>query len=170
MKIDLAGASAPSSRDLPPIAALFQIVFDVRAGYTIAWKRAVGGGKSPVGVMSSAGRRMIIDAAHSRTRRSRGIQVVAVRSPHSTRRPYVSTQCLRHSLQPKSPSLSTRSPRLTLQSHYKDISSTTSMQASAPSSTSPLAKKNGMLLCLLLELWSLLATAGLGEAGDMRTA
>ncbi|KAI9764788.1 MAG: hypothetical protein M1840_008057 [Geoglossum simile] len=43
LKIDLAGTSAPSSRDPPPIAALFQIVFDVKAGYTIAWKQAVNG-------------------------------------------------------------------------------------------------------------------------------
>ncbi|KAI9863355.1 MAG: hypothetical protein M1813_003797 [Trichoglossum hirsutum] len=43
LKIDLAGASVSSSRDLPPIVALFQIVFDVKAGYTIAWKRAISG-------------------------------------------------------------------------------------------------------------------------------
>ncbi|KAI9783118.1 MAG: hypothetical protein M1839_004287 [Geoglossum umbratile] len=43
LNTDLAGTSALSSRDLPPIAALFQIVFDVKAGYTIAWKRAIGG-------------------------------------------------------------------------------------------------------------------------------
>lgn len=29
--------------DLPPISALFLIVFDVKAGYTIVWKRAVPG-------------------------------------------------------------------------------------------------------------------------------
>ncbi|KAH0538420.1 hypothetical protein FGG08_004968 [Glutinoglossum americanum] len=43
LRIDLASASMPSSRDLPPIAALFQIVFDIKAGYTIAWKRAISG-------------------------------------------------------------------------------------------------------------------------------
>lgn len=38
------GTTSPSSStqpDLPPISALFLIDFDVRAGYTIAWKEAV---------------------------------------------------------------------------------------------------------------------------------
>lgn len=36
-------ASLGSLPDLPPISALFLIDFDVKAGYTIAWKRAVAG-------------------------------------------------------------------------------------------------------------------------------
>lgn len=41
MHLPAAGPSAPP--DLPPISALFLIVFDVKAGYTIVWKRAVEG-------------------------------------------------------------------------------------------------------------------------------
>lgn len=36
-------AESSPSADLPPISALFLIDFDVKAGYTIAWKRAVSG-------------------------------------------------------------------------------------------------------------------------------
>ncbi|CAI4217952.1 unnamed protein product [Parascedosporium putredinis] len=36
-------AESSLSADLPPISALFLIDFDVKAGYTIAWKRAVSG-------------------------------------------------------------------------------------------------------------------------------
>jgi hypothetical protein len=35
--------SNQSSSDLPPISALFLIDFDVKAGYTIVWKRAEAG-------------------------------------------------------------------------------------------------------------------------------
>ncbi|KAG0646798.1 AVL9-related family protein 2, partial [Hyphodiscus hymeniophilus] len=35
--------SAPSSNDLPPISALFLIYFDIKAGYTIGWKRSIPG-------------------------------------------------------------------------------------------------------------------------------
>ena len=41
MHLSTAGLSAPP--DLPPISALFLIVFDVKAGYTIVWKQAVPG-------------------------------------------------------------------------------------------------------------------------------
>ncbi|KAL3425924.1 hypothetical protein PVAG01_02715 [Phlyctema vagabunda] len=40
LKVDLS-AAAPT--DLPPISALFLIYFDIKAGYTIGWKRAVPG-------------------------------------------------------------------------------------------------------------------------------
>ncbi|KAH0558420.1 hypothetical protein GP486_004919 [Trichoglossum hirsutum] len=43
LRIDLGDASMSSSRDLPPIVALFQIIFDIKAGYTIAWRRAIIG-------------------------------------------------------------------------------------------------------------------------------
>jgi hypothetical protein len=32
-----------SANDLPPISALFQIYFDIKAGYTIGWKRSLPG-------------------------------------------------------------------------------------------------------------------------------
>src|SRR6266480_3849363 len=94
LKIDLAGASVPSSRDLPPVAALFQIVFDVKAGYTIAWKRAISGGEILLELHRSAisGLRLI-DAVHSRARGSDRVQVITVRSPYSTRRPNVRSHC-----------------------------------------------------------------------------
>lgn len=41
MHLSTAGLSAPP--DLPPLSALFLIVFDVKAGYTIVWKQAVPG-------------------------------------------------------------------------------------------------------------------------------
>lgn len=34
-------ANANAGVDLPPVSALFLIEFDVKAGYTIAWRRAV---------------------------------------------------------------------------------------------------------------------------------
>lgn len=44
MHIDLAYGSHLSSADeLPPLAAVFLILFDVKAGYTIAWKRSIPG-------------------------------------------------------------------------------------------------------------------------------
>ena len=44
LHIDLANGSRPSSADdLPPVAAIFLILFDVKAGYTIAWKRTILG-------------------------------------------------------------------------------------------------------------------------------
>ncbi len=44
LHIDLANGSHPSSADdLPPIAAIFLILFDIKAGYTIAWKRSTPG-------------------------------------------------------------------------------------------------------------------------------
>ena len=33
----------PSANELPPISALFQIYFDIKAGYTIGWKRSLPG-------------------------------------------------------------------------------------------------------------------------------
>ena len=42
LHIDLPnGEPSPSTDDLPPVAALFLILFDVKAGYTIAWKRSI---------------------------------------------------------------------------------------------------------------------------------
>lgn len=41
MRLSTAALSPP--HDLPPISALFLIVFDVKAGYTIVWKQAVPG-------------------------------------------------------------------------------------------------------------------------------
>lgn len=37
------GAQASSTENLPPIAAIFLVRFDVKAGYTIAWKRSIPG-------------------------------------------------------------------------------------------------------------------------------
>lgn len=42
MKVELPNGSSASS-DLPPISALFLIYFDVKAGYTISWKRSLPG-------------------------------------------------------------------------------------------------------------------------------
>ena len=44
LHLDLANGTQPSSADdLPPVAAVFLILFDVKAGYTIAWKRSIPG-------------------------------------------------------------------------------------------------------------------------------
>lgn len=42
LHIDLPnGETSLPKYDLPPVAALFLILFDVKAGYTIAWKRSI---------------------------------------------------------------------------------------------------------------------------------
>ncbi|CAL8574305.1 hypothetical protein XPA_000269 [Xanthoria parietina] len=40
LHLDLSNAH---NEELPQIAALFLILFDVRAGYTVAWKRSIPG-------------------------------------------------------------------------------------------------------------------------------
>lgn len=40
MKVDVPNASIS---DLPPISALFLIYFDIKAGYTISWRRSLPG-------------------------------------------------------------------------------------------------------------------------------
>ena len=42
IKVELPN-NAPTSPDRPPISALFFIYFDVKAGYTIGWKRSLPG-------------------------------------------------------------------------------------------------------------------------------
>jgi hypothetical protein len=42
MKVELP-KNAPTSPDRPPISALFFIYFDIKAGYTIGWKRSLPG-------------------------------------------------------------------------------------------------------------------------------
>ncbi|KAK3692446.1 hypothetical protein B0T22DRAFT_13986 [Podospora appendiculata] len=43
VRLPASPAALPDQPDLPPISALFLIDFDVKAGYTIVWKRAVPG-------------------------------------------------------------------------------------------------------------------------------
>jgi hypothetical protein len=42
MRVELP-SNGSLSQDLPPIAALFLIYFDIKAGYTIGWKRSLPG-------------------------------------------------------------------------------------------------------------------------------
>jgi len=42
MRVELP-KNAPSTSELPPVSALFLIYFDIKAGYTIGWRRSLPG-------------------------------------------------------------------------------------------------------------------------------
>ena len=43
MRVELPNGFPSPSNDIPPISALFLIYFDIKAGYTISWKRSLQG-------------------------------------------------------------------------------------------------------------------------------
>lgn len=43
MRMELPDGSVSPANDAPPISALFLIYFDIKAGYTVSWKRSSGG-------------------------------------------------------------------------------------------------------------------------------